>query len=312
MTTNRIPYIDTAKTICIFLMIVGHWRTSGLLHTYIYSFHMPALFVISGFLYKPHSWKRTVVSLGIPVLFFSLINLIYLVAMGRIVLGYYSIRDLFFSFFHYRYGLSNGLYCGDWFIWALFAIRLLYGDLFKGLIKYYLPISSVMVVYMAMEMKLWTVDTIFRGWFIGRLVPCMPFFCLGFYLKDKEWKPENVSIKAIVSLCIFALTLPLINGNCGLLENAFGISYLVFCINAMLTTLLLFIISFYIQSNSFFETISKGTLLILGIHMPLLELVEQAIPSIMSFLSPFIVIAICYYPIKWLNSSCPLLLGKYR
>ena len=72
---HRIVYLDWSKTICIFLMVVGHWTSNELLLRYIYSFHMPALFVISGYLYRPHSWIKTVISFCVPVIFCSFINL---------------------------------------------------------------------------------------------------------------------------------------------------------------------------------------------------------------------------------------------
>ena len=63
---NRIVYLDSAKFICIFLMVVGHWTSNETILLYIYSFHMPALFVISGMLYKPKKWYKTILSFGIP------------------------------------------------------------------------------------------------------------------------------------------------------------------------------------------------------------------------------------------------------
>ena len=84
---ERIAYIDIAKTICIILMVVGHWTTNSTLLMYIYSFHMPTLFVISGYLYKPHSWKRTLLSFGVPVAFYSLLNLVTLILTGELTIN---------------------------------------------------------------------------------------------------------------------------------------------------------------------------------------------------------------------------------
>ena len=42
--------------------------------------NMPAFFVISGFLYHEHNWRPTLKSFGIPLVVFSLVNLvIYLI-----------------------------------------------------------------------------------------------------------------------------------------------------------------------------------------------------------------------------------------
>lgn len=49
--TNRITYIDAAKGIGILLVIIAHhFKETPSLHWWIYSFHMPLFFIISGYL----------------------------------------------------------------------------------------------------------------------------------------------------------------------------------------------------------------------------------------------------------------------
>ncbi len=311
-TVQRIGFIDVAKTFCIFLMIVGHWTENEILWKYIYSFHMPALFVISGYLYKPRVWWKTVLSLGFPVIFYSLLNLLILFVMGEISIDNLMNKDLFFRVFHYRYGLPGGLFCGDWFIWSLLALRLLFGDFEKGALirKFFFPLSVLMVIWISLESSFISVDTFFRGWFIGRLVPCMPFFCMGLYLKEKKWTPTGISLSTFISLFLLAIFLPIINGRCSILNNEFGVSYVIFCINAMITTLLVFYLSFFIPFSRFFVVFSKGTLFVLGLHMQLINLLNFLLPQCLNFMTPFIVLMLCYYPIKGLDRWCPILLGK--
>lgn len=45
---KRITYLDTAKGILILLMLLGHIWNEGFVHDFIYVFHMPAFFIISG------------------------------------------------------------------------------------------------------------------------------------------------------------------------------------------------------------------------------------------------------------------------
>lgn len=45
---KRITYLDTAKGILILLMLIGHIWNDGIVHDFIYVFHMPAFFIISG------------------------------------------------------------------------------------------------------------------------------------------------------------------------------------------------------------------------------------------------------------------------
>jgi acyltransferase len=83
---KRIDYIDIAKAIGIILVYIGHCDLNykSPLFLWIYSFHMPLFFFISGFLFKFHSQLsydkigkilyNKAISLLIPYLFFSIIQ----------------------------------------------------------------------------------------------------------------------------------------------------------------------------------------------------------------------------------------------
>lgn len=312
--SKRIAYIDAAKAICIFLMVVGHWISNDMLIKYIYSFHMPALFIISGYLYKPRPWYKTILSFGIPVAFFSLVNLCFLVATHEKSVSSLFSKELFFSFFHYRYGLGKGLYVGDWFIWALLALRFLFGDIqiMKVFRRNYYYLVILAILYMSFESYLIEVDTLVHGWFWGRALPSLPFFCFGLYLKDKGWCPEKMSVRAISVLFLIFMLLPIINGNCSINDNEYGLSYVVFLLNAIGATLFLFFVSTRIKSTKAIILFSKGTLLILGLHMPIMIILDMIFPPIFHDLLPLLVLPICYYPILLLDRWCPELLGKIR
>lgn len=52
-TVKRIDYIDIVKGITIILMIIGHVSNiPTILRTFIFSFHMPLFFIISGYTFK--------------------------------------------------------------------------------------------------------------------------------------------------------------------------------------------------------------------------------------------------------------------
>lgn len=78
-TTKRENWIDWSKALLIWLMVLGHAGLSGMPRELVYAFHMPAFFIISGYLYKPHKCWRTLKSFGIPILFFSAINLCFII-----------------------------------------------------------------------------------------------------------------------------------------------------------------------------------------------------------------------------------------
>ncbi len=56
MSEKRIEWIDVLKGIGIILVILGH--THVLFRTYIFSFHMPLFFFISGYLFTIDRYKN--------------------------------------------------------------------------------------------------------------------------------------------------------------------------------------------------------------------------------------------------------------
>lgn len=56
---QRIDWIDTAKGLCMILVIVGHTLPYGnLMRNFIFSFHMPAFFFLTGYTARrPDTWQ---------------------------------------------------------------------------------------------------------------------------------------------------------------------------------------------------------------------------------------------------------------
>lgn len=80
---QRINWIDWAKSICMFLVILGHTHIddSGIiLKKIIYTFHMPLFFYVSGLLCKNQLSKKTFIRdvkfIIIPYLFFGILGII--------------------------------------------------------------------------------------------------------------------------------------------------------------------------------------------------------------------------------------------
>ena len=58
-TTERKAYIDILKGILIILVVVGHAvKGDTAVHQFIYWFHMPAFFMVSGYLYKERPFDK--------------------------------------------------------------------------------------------------------------------------------------------------------------------------------------------------------------------------------------------------------------
>lgn len=72
---DRISYLDILKGFGIFFVIFGHITHINILREYIWNFHMPLFFFVSGLLYKPNSGfkeflKKRIKSIYFPYVFF--------------------------------------------------------------------------------------------------------------------------------------------------------------------------------------------------------------------------------------------------
>lgn len=82
---KRLDEIDRAKGVLIILTVIGHIWQAGYIHNVIYSFHMPAFFIISGMLmHHTRTYERKytsflfnrLYSFGLPFLFFEVLGVL--------------------------------------------------------------------------------------------------------------------------------------------------------------------------------------------------------------------------------------------
>lgn len=71
MNIKRLNYIDVAKGIGMLLVVIGHCSNT-IANKYIYSFHMPLFFIITGILYRIHYDQTKMITINIKKKFCSL------------------------------------------------------------------------------------------------------------------------------------------------------------------------------------------------------------------------------------------------
>ena len=132
---GRIRYIDLLKGIGIILMVLGHMHYSYMFEKFVFGFHMPLFFCISGYLYKrPSSIKKyiskKVYSLLIPYFVFGLLY--------SFIVGALYGKDVFLS------GLGGVLYkttydmpieSALWFLPAMFWVEVMYSTFDRLIVK---------------------------------------------------------------------------------------------------------------------------------------------------------------------------------
>ena len=138
--THRKSYIDILRGIAIFLVVFGHITHISTLRTFIYGFHVPLFFFISGLLFAPEKYKnfnefiiKKFKTLIIPYVFFYLMTFSYWwLIESRIRSGevttHNQILGLFYGTYNMKYMFFNGAL---WFLPCLFTTEMLYFAIHK-------------------------------------------------------------------------------------------------------------------------------------------------------------------------------------
>lgn len=320
---QRIIWIDWAKTILIYLMVVGHCNPVPLHAEIFYAFHMPAFFIISGLLFHVHTLGRTIKNIVVPVCFISMVNALFF-SIPKILKGTLSTSVLFHNWWLQYFTVDSGanlcLFGGVWFIVVLLICRLCMYFLVK------LPNSLLWggivfcILFMGIEPYISIPQTI-KNSYLWLVIPSLPFFVLGYMMKGKlEKLMQKWNLKAALLFTLLFLILCLYIGRCDIYGNNYGKSYILFFFNAILGSSIFFGFCNYLKRNDSIEIFSKGTLLILGMNMFFRNISKIIINvfhidslfghDIIPWIQGLFVILLCYFPIKLLLKRTPYLLGK--
>lgn len=86
VSTPRIPWIDAARGFGILFIVFGHVVKDGALRTYLYAFHLPFFFFLSGLTYrrKParEFYSRKAKQLLVPYVLFSIVSILIFRVLG--------------------------------------------------------------------------------------------------------------------------------------------------------------------------------------------------------------------------------------
>ena len=181
---DREAWIDWAKVLLIFMMVVCHAGLRGTSQQIIYIFHMPAFFIISGYLFRPHHWKNVLIRYCIPVLFFSFINLCYNLTFeylrGNSVNVIQYLLNCIPPFYRYRPHVPS-LFTGIWFIEGLLYCQLLLH--IPWIHRNYKEVGCICILFSSLQM-FFIENTELQYYYLYRIPAILPFLCFGIYIKE--------------------------------------------------------------------------------------------------------------------------------
>ena len=206
MNKKRLSWVDVTKGLLMILVVIGHYpgQLDFPLAKYIYWFHMPAFFILSGLFFKPALEKglmkltihKRFMQLIVPYLFFLLaittIRYGIEIGSGNMELGWYT-NDFWTLVVGGRF--ARGAYGVFWFVTTLFFTYLF----FLWMTKYFNRTKQIVILSIfyiiahfesifAMQVIGGSPDTASQAipmvWNIDVALMAVVYFALGYYLKS--------------------------------------------------------------------------------------------------------------------------------
>lgn len=189
MATNRNHTVDILRGCAIFFVVFGHVTHNVELRTYIWGFHIPIFFFLSGLLFKKEKFlcfrnflASRLKSLLVPYVIFYLLTYIYWLLIERHVRGAdISPISQLFGLVYGTYGIRFMMFNGAlWFIPCLFSMEISFWLLCKCKRKWCMLFLSLICYVIGLYMS-----TVARWlpWGICAALIGMAFYSLGFLSK---------------------------------------------------------------------------------------------------------------------------------
>lgn len=268
MATARIDYLDVAKFIGLLLVCFCHIpMPEGNFHVWVYSFHMPLFFIISGIFFSPDKFgvRKSASQLLAPFVIFNLIACVISIFIGAAVSG-----ELKFPKVTSDVILQSKYIIGpSWFLISLFVLRVYCGLVLKYLNNLCLVISAVLI------MLIFCITSHNECWYVlslGSTVLGLPFYLFGYYFKG-IFTEEKLIDRWWLPIATLGLSIPtLYNGQVNIYSSDFGQNIALFLIFGIIGSLFIVALSRHVRfPKKILSVFMDGALFIICFHTLIFE-----------------------------------------
>ena len=288
--TQRIEWIDAAKGLGISLIVIGHvWSLSDppLFYQWMFAFHVPLFFFISGLTLKPAAGPLGRVVAGkvrtllVPYFVFALLGYLFYVA-GYVAAGMLGreIEQFDYGLWIPLFGILHGT-LGDgylvnsplWFLPALFVTFLAGYTVNTYIMQHWLRIVVVLGIA---AFGIWLGDRYRLPFGLLPAMIALLFFQTGYYFRRfavSDRIPERAGSILLVLLFVVSLAAPL-NGAVGIADMNVNqpLLFLVFAFNGILMSVLL--VQRVGAGSGLLALVGRHSLAILVLHMLVIKSVK--------------------------------------
>ncbi len=303
--TKRLDFIDVARAIAIFLIVLGHTLVHsahcGLVYKYIYSFHVPLFFILSGFVFKRKDiesyftfFKNKFLRIMIPYFIWATLFLIPYFILGNAIGdalnidSSYNLKDMLSNIL---YGNANGAALKQnsalWFLPSLFCAEIVSYFIVKLADKGYKQDFFLLLLLFLMSFICHRFLSFILPWGINTIYVSIPFFFIGYLLKK-----YNVFEREERKSHIFYLLLLFVIGSYASFNNYQTVTFIEFMYGNLLFTfisgiflsIVLIAFSKKIRNKKWLQYIGKNTMGILIFHKIILVLFHTKLGKISEIL----------------------------
>jgi len=322
--TSRLVWIDWMKTLAMYFIIAGHCWVPG--NKYIYVFSVPCFFILSGFLSKREDdaklfWKKLLWNLFIPMCLYFVITIMVQFAV-QIVKGTFELKFLYQAPLLAAIGMQGQNFAAGglkamWFVYTLIICKILLQYVpAKG---HKITLAVLSCVFLLAAWLLHQKEIILYNSVVDVLL-AMPFFTLGNYLRPMKEQLSNLPLKWMPLLLVVGLVGVWLCGRYNdivmLYRCSFGSNLFLCMAGALCGTIGLYAISRQCKSylSNSMSVIGGGTLVILGLHFVIIQVLNQFIDirGIWLYVESLLILVAFIPVIKFIEKHIPVLYGIFR
>jgi fucose 4-O-acetylase-like acetyltransferase len=337
---HRILWIDFAKVVGIWLVVLGHMEIPTSFTNIIYSFHMPLFFFLSGYLEKDRTIKDNLINslrtLLIPYVLLYLIKYLCWFPVnllqnpnffGQISIDNALIKPILGMIFGVGYDTSFSTMVAVtlWFMVGLFFVKIINSVFLlmnRRNILFYI-LFNLIIISIVLMINYFNVDILFS---IDSAFLAFPFFSIGNILRKRNGlkiletihKKYLLAILAFVGYILLVIIVPF-NGYVNVNRCNYGKSIILFYFIGIIgigSTIFLSLL--YTNRSKIITVIATGTIIIMAFHGIVREIIFRIIglsdvDVIINPLSGIIISGIntiiFIFPIVIIKKYFPILIG---
>lgn len=193
---QRDYYFDNGKFLLIFFVVFGHFIRSLIdeslfiraLYNTIYTFHMPAFILISGYFASPKLNKKKLVRL-----------------IKRLLIPYFIFQTIYIFFYHFLISdpLDFRYFYPEWSLW--FLLSLFFWHLLLSIFARFKPaLGMVLALFCGIGIGYLDIPGTFLS--ISRTFVFFPFFLLGYYMNREHFKMLRSKVLVFPAINILLIT----------------------------------------------------------------------------------------------------------